>query len=106
MEKKVARITKIKRTTYVISDVSQEDGIVFDFTKFKDIRKRLGLRLGEKENTCLRCNKNFKDGDRLYMVITDKGNYFVCSDCVKKLRREMNLPDYCKPENQNLNKDI
>lgn len=100
---KTTTITKITETHYKISDISPEDGIVFDFTKFKNTRLTYELRFGDKEKTCLNCDKPFQDGDRMYMVITDKGNFFVCKDCVAKLRRKMGVKDFCKPENQHLN---
>ena len=100
---KTTTITKITETHYKISDISPEDGIVFDFTKFKNTRLTYGLKFGDKEKTCLNCDKPFQDGDRMYMVITDKGNFFVCKDCVAKLRRKMGVKDFCKPENQHLN---
>ena len=97
-------LTKIVEEKYVIQDINPEDGMKFDFTKFKETRVRFGLGLSKKELTCLKCDKEFKDGDRMYLIITDKGNYFTCKECARKLRAEMGVDEYCKPENQHLNK--
>ena len=95
--------TKIIRKVYKVTDVSPEDGLVFDFTKWMHNAKRLGLKWQQEQTHCKKCNKEFHDGDRMYMKITDHGNFFVCKECAKMFRRAMGKTDYCKPENQHLN---
>ena len=102
MDKKVT-LTEVKRTVYNVTDVSPEDGIVFDYTKLIAAQRRLGLKIAARETNCKKCKNAFQDGDRMYMIITDKGNFFVCKECAKHLRRKLGKKAYCKPENQHLN---
>jgi RNase P subunit RPR2 len=102
MDKKVT-FTEIKRTVYEVTDVSPEDGVNFDYTRFMEIRKRHGMKITTRETHCKKCKKEFQDGDRMYLIITNNGNFFVCKDCAKKFRRSLGKKDYCKPENQHLN---
>ena len=103
--KKQVTFEEAIRKTYVVEQVSPEDGVTFDFTKFmktsKDYNIFSNLREGKQ---CKKCNKPFKDGDKMYMAITDKGNVFLCKECARELRRKLGKPDYCKPENLYLNK--
>lgn len=99
----IVTFTETIRKVYKVRDVSPEDGVVFDYTKFMEAQKRLGLKITARETQCKKCEKKFQDGDRMYMIITDHGNFFVCKECAKMFRRAMGRTDYCKPENQHLN---
>lgn len=99
----IVTFTETIRKVYKVTDVSPEDGIVFDYTKFMETQKRLGMKITARETQCKKCEKKFQDGDRMYMIITDHGNFFVCKECAKMFRRAMGRTDYCKPENQHLN---
>ena len=103
MNRKVT-LEEVIRKTYTVEQVSPEDGVVFDFTKFMQTSKNYNIGWNLKHGThCKKCKKPFKDGDKMYMAITDKGNIFLCKDCARELRRQLGKPDYCKPENQHLN---
>lgn len=102
MTKKVTFSTIVK-TTYEVEQVSPEDGVVFDFTKFMETRNKYRMGIGDRETHCKKCEKPFQDGDRMYMAITNRGNLFLCKECARKLRRALGKPDYCKPENLYLN---
>ncbi len=102
MGKKVT-FTEITRKVYEVSDVSPEDGVTFEFAKWMETAKRLNLRWQQEQTHCKRCKKEFKEGDRMYMAITNYGNTFLCKECARKLRYELGKPDYCKPENHLLN---
>ena len=66
--------------------------------------KTLTLQSASVSGVWFACAPADLSGTKLTVkVITDKGNLFVCKDCVTKLRRKMNVNDYCKPENQHLN---
>lgn len=99
----IVTFTETIRKVYKVTDVSAEDGVVFDYTKFMEAQKRLGMKITARETQCKKCEKKFQDGDRMYMIITDHGNFFVCKECAKMFRRAMGRTDYCKPENQHLN---
>lgn len=99
----IVTFTETIRKVYKVTDVSPEDGVVFDYTKFIEAQKRLGMKITARETQCKKCEKKFQDGDRMYMIITDHGNFFVCKECAKMFRRAMGRTDYCKPENQHLN---
>ena len=105
VEGKVASFTEveIKRTVYNVEDVSPEDGVIFDYTKFMTTAKQYGMKWNLKQTHCKKCKKEFKDGDRMYLAITNQGNIFLCKDCARMLRKRLGKPDYCKPENQHLN---
>jgi rRNA maturation endonuclease Nob1 len=98
---KETTFTEVITNTYKVTDVSPEDGITFDYTDLKKKTKKLGFKWRTEQNNCKKCKKAFHDGDRLYLAITNRGNFFMCKDCAKQLRRELGKPDYCKPENIN-----
>lgn len=98
---KETTFTEVITNTYKVTDVSPEDGITFDFAETKNKSKKLGIKWPLKEDNCKKCKKAFQKGDRMYLAITDKGNVFICKDCAKQLRKELGIPDYCKPENIN-----
>ena len=102
MAKKVTFSTIVK-TTYEVKQVSPEDGVTFDFTKFMESAKRYNMKWNLEQTHCKKCEKPFQDGDRMYMAITNRGNLFLCKECARKLRRALGKPDYCKPENLYLN---
>ena len=99
----IVTFTETIRKVYKVTDVSPEDGVVFDYTEFIEAQKRLGMKITARETQCKKCEKKFQDGDRMYMIITNHGNFFVCKECAKMFRRAMGRTDYCKPENQHLN---
>ena len=101
---KEAIFTEVITKEYKVTDVSPEDGIVFDFEKCVEAIKRNKMHFPLMEEGCRKCKKPFKNGDRMYLAITDQGNVFLCKDCAKQIRRKLGLPDYCKPENLYLNK--
>ena len=102
MAKKVTFSTIVK-TTYEVEQVSPEDGVTFDFNQFMETRKKFRMSIGDRETHCIKCKKPFEIGDRMYMTITNRGNFFLCRECAKKLRHALGMPDYCKPENLYLN---
>lgn len=102
MSKEVT-FTEITRKVYKVEQVSPEDGVTFDYTKFMETAKRHNMKWNLSQTHCKKCKKAFQDGDRMYLAITDQGNICLCKDCAKYLRRKLGKPDYCKPENQHLN---
>ena len=95
--------TEAIRKVYTVTDVSPEDGVIFDFSKLMENAKRMNLKRNQKQTHCKKCKKAFKDGDKMYMGITDQGNIFLCKECAKQLRHKLGKKDYCKSENQHLN---
>lgn len=38
---------------------------------------------------CYVCNKDFKDDDKISLIITDKGNKVVCHGCGVEIKKEL-----------------
>jgi transcription elongation factor Elf1 len=41
--------------------------------------------------SCYVCNKSFKDGDKISLIITDKGNKVVCHGCGVDIKHELEV---------------
>jgi hypothetical protein len=76
-------ITKTKTTTYVISQ------IVVDFLEFDDSYRRIRGNFKYQGFGCFSCNRHFRDGEKISLVFTDKGNKAVCHDCGMKFKEEL-----------------
>lgn len=100
---KEVKFDVVTRTTYVVTDVSPEDGITFDYTDWMEKARRMNLKWQLQQTHCKKCKRDFQDGDRMYMAITDRGNVFLCKECAATLRKKLGKSPYCKPENQHLN---
>jgi peptide subunit release factor 1 (eRF1) len=77
------KITKTKTTTYNIIQVAV-DFLVFS-ERFREIRGNMRYKGFE----CYACNKPFKDGEGISLVITDRGNRVVCRECGMKFKKEL-----------------
>jgi hypothetical protein len=77
------QITKTKTITYNITHVGI-DFLVFD----KQYRKIRG-GFEYKGFECFSCNKSFKDGEKISLIFTDKGNKTVCYKCGTKFMEEL-----------------
>lgn len=75
----VMKYTKTKTTTYKINQVAI-DMLTFD-ESYVNIRKSFKYQMF----SCHICNKNFKIGDMVSILITDKGNKSACHDCAEKI---------------------
>lgn len=76
-------IVKTKTTRYSIKQIGL-DMFTFD-EKFRRIRGEMKYKMFE----CYACNKGFKDGDKISLIITDKGNKVVCHECGIEIKNEL-----------------
>lgn len=76
-------IIKTKTTKYSIKQIGLD---MFTFNEaFRRIRGEMKYKMFE----CYVCNKDFKDGDKISLIITDKGNKAVCHDCGTEIQKEL-----------------
>lgn len=76
-------IIKTKNINYKISQVVLD---CFEFNeKFKEIRSSHKYK-GFK---CFICNKSFEMGEKISLIITNKGNKTVCNYCAEKIKSEL-----------------
>lgn len=77
------QIIKTKTTIYNITQVAV-DFLIFG-NRFKEIRNKFKYKGFE----CYSCNKPFKDGEKVSLILTDKGNKTVCHECGQKFKKEL-----------------
>lgn len=81
-------VVKITRKVYKCLNVTDKPFI--KFSKFREIRERLGLKV---QRCCFNCNHKFADDDDIYLAMF-KGtlNHFLCKNCrdiaMNDLRKE------------------
>ena len=76
----------IKKTQIKLFKVLHIKKDMFTFNKrYRDIRKNAKY----KGFGCFNCSRNFKDGERFGVMITDKGNKTVCHECADKILEEL-----------------
>jgi hypothetical protein len=78
-------ITKTKTTKYIIRQIAL-DFLAFD-EKYRSIRENNSYPGFE----CYICNKHFKDGDKISLIITDKGNKVICHECGIEIQKELEV---------------
>lgn len=79
----MSEYTHIIRTTYKV----QQIGI--DMFTFDDVWRRIRGNSRNKMFHCHKCKKAFQDGDKISLLITNKGNKAACHNCANKLKEEM-----------------
>ena len=81
-------VVKITRKSYKCLNVT--DKPFTKFSKFREIRERLGMKV---QRCCFNCNHKFTDDDDMYLAMF-KGtlNHFLCKNCrdiaMNDLRKE------------------
>lgn len=81
-------VVKITRKVYKCLNVT--DKPFAKFSKFREIRERLGMKV---QRCCFNCNHKFTDDDDMYLAMF-KGtlNHFLCKKCkdiaMNDLRKE------------------
>ena len=81
-------VVKITRKVYKCLNVT--DKPFAKFSKFREIRESLGLKV---QRCCFNCNRKFTDDDDMYLAMF-KGtlNHFLCKNCrdiaMNDLRKE------------------
>lgn len=78
-------ITKVRTTVYNITHVAI-DLLTFD-EQFREIRNNYRYKGFE----CYACNRPFKDGEKISLIFTDKGNKTVCHECGTKFKTELEV---------------
>ena len=76
-------ITKTRTTTYNIQQIS------LDMLTFNESYRRIRGEMKHKMFDCHSCGKDFKDGDKISLIITDRGNEVVCHDCGIEILKEL-----------------
>jgi protein-arginine kinase activator protein McsA len=77
------KITKTKTTVYNISQVG------IDMMEFNERYRQIRGNMNYKGFSCYSCNKHFEDGEKISLIITDKGNRTVCHKCGMKFKDEL-----------------
>jgi len=76
-------IIKTRTTKYIIRQIGLD---MFTFNEaFRRIRGEMKYKMFE----CYVCNKDFKDDDKISLIITDKGNKVVCHGCGVEIKKEL-----------------
>lgn len=79
----MSKIVKTKTTTY---DILQAKANLFTFNEnFRNMRRNYKYQ----GFSCYNCNRNFKDGEKFGLIITNKGNKTVCNSCADKFSKEL-----------------
>jgi len=78
-------IVKTKTTTYTIKQIT------LDMLTFNETYRRIRGQSRHKMFDCHACNKDFKDGDKISLIITDKGNEVVCHECGIEIQKELEV---------------
>ena len=81
----MTEIIKTKTTHYEVLQV-RDDILTFD-KQFVDIRKKYKYKGFE----CFNCNKHFIVGERIGLMVTNKGNKTVCNGCAKEFAKKLRL---------------
>ncbi len=77
------QIKKVRTTIYNITQVGVD---ILEFNeRYREIRQNFKYKGFE----CYACGKAFKDGEKISLIITDKGNKTVCHECGTKFEKEM-----------------
>ena len=84
-------VVKITRKSYKCLNVT--DKPFTKFSKFREIRERLGMKV---QRCCFNCNHKFTDDDDMYLAMF-KGtlNHFLCKNC-----RDIAMNDLRKEETE------
>jgi hypothetical protein len=76
-------ITKVKKTTYKIFQVA------VDFFTFNERYKQIRQKFSDQGFDCFICKRPFKPGEKIGLVVTNKGNKVVCRKCAEKVSKEL-----------------
>lgn len=76
-------IVKTKTTTFKVLQVG------IDFLTFNESYRRIRSNFKYKGFQCYACDKNFVDGEKISLVITNRGNKVICRSCAKKFSEEL-----------------
>lgn len=74
----------ISKTTTKKFNVLQARANMFTFNE--DYRRIRG-NMRYKGFKCFNCNKQFEEGEKFGLIITDKGNKTICNSCVENFIR-------------------
>lgn len=77
------QIIKTKTTVYNVTQVG------IDFMEFSERYRQIRGKFKYKGFECYSCNKDFKDGEKISLIITNKGNKTVCRQCGMKFKEEL-----------------
>jgi len=80
-------IVKTRTTKYAIQQIG------LDFLIFDENYRRIRQNFKYQGFECYICGKHFTDGDKISLIITNKGNKFVCHDCGIAIQKELETPE-------------
>ncbi len=78
-------IVKTKTTRYEITNVA------IDFLTFDENWRRIRKNRKYKGSQCYNCYTAFKDGEKMSLVFTNKGNKIVCRGCGESFKKELEV---------------
>lgn len=55
--------------------------MALDFAAFDETWRRIRCNRGYKGFECYSCGRHFKDGEKISVIFTNKGNKTVCNKC-------------------------
>ncbi len=76
-------IVKTRTTVYKVLQARP------DMMIFNEDYRRIRSAFRYKGFQCFNCHYRFKNGDKIGMTITDKGNKVLCHDCATKFEKEL-----------------
>jgi transcription elongation factor Elf1 len=79
------QIKKTRTTIYTIKQVAM------DFFTFNERFREIRQRSENKGFKCYACNKPFKDGEKISLIFTDRGNKMVCHTCGENFKKELEV---------------
>ena len=82
--RKPMEVVKINKKTYKCLWVANHS---WKFGKFREIRKRLGLKV---QRCCFNCEHKFSDDEDIYLAMF-KGtlNQFLCKECMETAKNDL-----------------
>lgn len=76
-------ITKTTTKHYNIQQIG------LDMMCFNESYRRIRGKMKNKLFSCHSCGRNFLDGEKISLIITDKGNKMVCHQCGVEIKEEL-----------------
>ena len=76
----------ITKTTTKRYNIQQ---IALDMMCFDESYRRIRGNMRNKLFSCHSCGRNFQDGEKMSLIITDKGNKMVCHKCGEEIKAEL-----------------
>ncbi len=76
-------IVKTRTTVYRIQQIA------LDFITYDEVYRRVRSSMRHKMFNCHSCGRHFIDGEKLSLIVTDKGNEVTCHECGVKIKEQL-----------------